>query len=156
MTHYTRRCKHCGITYGWQGSGEGCFSPINDRWYCPECKEAIIKALEKIPRKIEHRFVACEDFTFEEVKELKGLDDERKEERRKAGELVIERVFAGLFDLENENNYYIQFHFFKNDKEYLGSWWTERGEFGLRYNAEWDLKNNKVVGPWRDIKDDIC
>ena len=50
------RCKHCGKSYGYQSSGEGCFRPENDKDYCPDCKKAVLEALSKIPKKYARKF----------------------------------------------------------------------------------------------------
>ena len=49
------RCKHCGREYSYQASGDGCFNKWNNRDYCPECIDAIIQALSKIPVRYKKR-----------------------------------------------------------------------------------------------------
>lgn len=47
MKHIIKQCKHCGTRYTYQASGEGCFDGYNNRDYCPECYQALLKMLIK-------------------------------------------------------------------------------------------------------------
>lgn len=49
MTHRTKRCKHCGVTYYFQASGRIPVPAFNDDTYCPTCKAAVERALSSIP-----------------------------------------------------------------------------------------------------------
>ena len=60
MRHIISRCEHCGKEYFYQASGDGCFDSLNDRHYCPECKQAIIDALSKIPVQFKPKLNECE------------------------------------------------------------------------------------------------
>lgn len=57
----SKRCVHCHSIYPYIRSGEGCLSSINDDKYCPECKSAILKALDNIPVKIGKKFRRIND-----------------------------------------------------------------------------------------------
>jgi rubredoxin len=92
MTHYTKRCVHCKTTYTYQGSGEGCFRPLNDDRYCPDCKTAIVKALESIPKKFDKVFIETDEVTYDYLLEKRNIQDE------KAGGLCTRRVYASLFN----------------------------------------------------------
>lgn len=54
-----KRCHHCQSRYQYIHSGGGSFD--NDDRYCPECKQAIFKALADIPIKIRKKFRQIED-----------------------------------------------------------------------------------------------
>jgi len=64
MTHSIQYCKHCGIQYTYQGSGEGCFDQLCSNEYCEECNTAIKEVLSKIPIKNVKRYVTF-DRNFE-------------------------------------------------------------------------------------------
>lgn len=51
MDIYSKRCKHCGIEYLFQASGEGCLERPESANYCGECQTVIDEALKKIPVK---------------------------------------------------------------------------------------------------------
>lgn len=77
MIHRIQYCKHCGIQYTFQASGEGCFDQLCSDIYCEECNTAIKEALSKIPIKNVKRYVEFDkNFnweldnppTYEEVK----------------------------------------------------------------------------------------
>lgn len=54
MTHRRKRCEHCKTQYSYQASGEGCFHPLNNDRYCPDCMAIINEALKDVPEKF-HR-----------------------------------------------------------------------------------------------------
>jgi hypothetical protein len=75
MRTFICRCKHCGKEYHYQASGEGCHDRTNNRDYCPECMEAILEALDKIPKKYEVRFKKIERPEPEIIEKFKALVD---------------------------------------------------------------------------------
>ena len=54
-------CIHCKSKYDYQSSGDGCHEELNDSKYCPDCMEAIIKALKSIPVKFEEIYTDASD-----------------------------------------------------------------------------------------------
>lgn len=65
MNRNKRRCEHCQIVYFWQGSGDmsAAEAKVNDYRYCPDCQLVINRALEGVPKKVEHCWVDTNDYT---------------------------------------------------------------------------------------------
>lgn len=61
-------CVHCGTPYRFVASGFVEEPKINDKTYCPDCMRAILKTLDSIPKKFEHRHIVVNDVTIEELK----------------------------------------------------------------------------------------
>lgn len=79
MTHLIQYCKHCGIQYIFQGSGEGCFNQLCSNEYCEECNTAIKEALSKISIKNVKRYVKF-DRNFEwQLKDAPTYEEVKKE-----------------------------------------------------------------------------
>lgn len=78
MTHYTHRCKHCGTKYTFQGSGEGCHEPTNNRKYCPVCITAINDALAKLPKLSVQKWVPSPDISKKMAETILRVDHWRR------------------------------------------------------------------------------
>lgn len=80
MKTYITRCKHCGMEYTFQASGEGCFDNYNDRDYCPTCKKAIVDALNKEPKKFVGRYkeIPLDNNLLSTFKEIKEEDEKNR------------------------------------------------------------------------------
>lgn len=64
-----KHCKNCGIEYRFQESGYDA-DLYNDHEYCPECKEAITLALNKIPRKTIVKYMVTHLVTLEQLEQF--------------------------------------------------------------------------------------
>jgi len=87
MTHKIKYCAHCGIRYAFQGSGQGCFHPLNDSNYCPECMAVIRVALDKVPKRVEKRWIPSTVYTKDQILKLMDESDaelDRLHEERSA------------------------------------------------------------------------
>ena len=151
MTHYTKRCKHCKISYTYQGSGHGCNRATNDKVYCPTCSAAIIQALDKVAIKVEKRYMLCNDYTLEESLNLVKVyedSEKKKNEGTPFGGLFFRRVLAGKVDTKDPSNRN-SVEFFKHDsKEYVLSYWSKTQEFTLKVAKEFDLSPGEDLGYW--------
>ena len=87
MIHEIKRCKHCYRQYSYQASGDGCFNPVNDKDYCPECMSVINEALSKIAKKFEPRFRMVEMGDDFYKNNLLPLKEKYEEYRKKKGYL---------------------------------------------------------------------
>lgn len=126
-----RRCKHCQSVYVYYVSGGHYYLPYNDRDYCPDCKKAILSALDNIPRKFEAVFLNCDDITVEEI--LEELET-RKKKAKEEDKIFFSRIAAPLFDLQDPSNqHYGGFIYLKGDYLYY-SYWEKNG-----------IKSKKIV-----------
>ena len=66
-TERFRRCNHCQVTYVYQSSGPGCNRPLNDNRYCPDCQEAVLRALAAVPRRFEREWVLTREVALEQL-----------------------------------------------------------------------------------------
>ncbi len=82
MTHRTKRCKHCKLTYSYQTSGHGCHDKINDVIYCPSCMERILKVLEDVPEQAKPKWLPFDHSQHGELLSLKQVE-RRIEQRNK-------------------------------------------------------------------------
>lgn len=108
-----KNCKHCGCTYKYQASGEGCLDELNDNEYCPICKKAIIDALNNIPIKFVEKWKLVDDINYEDLEILK------KEYNNNNNNFKLTK----LVSLNNINNNQVE-QFFKNSKFYQVEWNT--------------------------------
>jgi hypothetical protein len=144
MTHYTKRCKHCKSTYTYQGSGDGCFRPMNDDTYCPVCKAVIIEALKTIPKKFDSVFVETDEVTYDYLLE--------KRREKETGGLCTRRVYASLFNTktgEAEKND----AFDVDNRQYLVQYWpSKREDMKIKVLKEKNLLTGEITGYWRDYR----
>lgn len=110
MLFITNNCKHCGKTYNYQASGEGCFNKFNDKDYCPTCKKAIIDALNNIPIRYVEKWKLISDVNYEELEELKK-------------NYINKFNIAKIVSLNNKNNDYVE-QFIKNSHLFQVEWNT--------------------------------
>ena len=110
MITYFKHCSHCGITYLYQASGDGCLNELNDKDYCPTCKKAIIDALNTIPVKYIEKWKLVSNIDYNDLELLK----ENNENKFKISKLV---------GLNNSNNNCVE-QFFKDNKLYQVEWNT--------------------------------
>ena len=104
---YNTYCINCGAEYTFQASGSWSLNypeKFNDEDYCPECKEAILRALNSISQKTEIKWIPTDLVDFETLKRWEKEEEEeyQKECNKKMSEGNIvfprcKRVFAGLF-----------------------------------------------------------
>jgi len=153
MRHCTVRCQHCDINYSYQASGEGCHEPTNDKDYCPECKQAIIDALAKIPKKFGKSTMKIgvpPEYIFH-------LKEKREAEKDPKG-LHMKRVFACLYDWENgEHEVVGDVNGDGNTPHFFYHYWpSEPEEMSVTLEVEKDLKTNEVIGYWgNDVNQQI-
>lgn len=91
-------CKNCGANYHWQASGDYKLDTpeeYNDHEYCPKCKKAIVKALKKISKKTELRYVDTDDYTLAELLQIQ--EDQANEETKKIEEQGYNHDFPNGF-----------------------------------------------------------
>lgn len=105
-------CKHCGIIYHYQASGEGCFAETNDRDYCPSCKKAIIDTLNNIPIKFIKKWKIINDIKYETLEQIK-IDDSIKNTN-------YIRTCKVIMPINTESNYIEQY--FYNGNLYQVEW----------------------------------
>lgn len=94
-----KHCKNCGIEYRFQESGYGA-DLYNDHEYCPECKEAITLALNKIPRKTIVKYMVTHLVTLEQLEQFE-VDNKNDYIKNNIGGFPrIMRVFPEAFNVE--------------------------------------------------------
>jgi hypothetical protein len=128
-------CKHCGIEYVHQWSGNynatGIQREYQDGEYCPECKKAIVDALAIIPVKFEYKGVQTTEVDLET---LKRWEEEFLEEHRVIADSnmrgnmlpISRRVFAKLVKSDFTESQVIEQVIGRDDKEgriYVYSYW---------------------------------
>ena len=125
-------CKHCGVQYEAQYSGENVLDvprEYQDLEYCPECKKAIVDALSTIPVKFEYKGVQTDEVDLETLLRWeKEIEDERAQQLEKGKMLfpVSRRIFAGLYDSKNGEPQTIRQVIGKEDKKgrvYIYCYW---------------------------------
>lgn len=101
-----QECKHCGVEYETQYSGENVLEiprEYQDHEYCPECKKAIVDALGTIPVKFDYKFVVTNEVNLNTL--LKWEKDEEEEARvlRESNVWLLpkaRRVFPSMMNQE--------------------------------------------------------
>jgi copper chaperone CopZ len=156
MTHKKSYCIHCGVMYYYQGSGQGCFDPINDPKHCPECMGVINEALSKVPKKIEKRWIDSTEYTFTEI--VKLLDEYNAAEDKKYlgkrdGSLLSclvpvcrpRRIFPGLIKVDTGECQESRYGVIK-DSEYIVSWFkSDPKDYHIHKRVYWDLINDRAL-----------
>lgn len=145
-----RRCAHCQIVYLFQASGNywSLDTPekYNDMKYCPDCKKAIMDALEKVPKKFTDELVITDDFTLDELLEI---EKKRYKDHADKGLPCVRRCFVGLIDME-KGEYQQNGEVKTNDKTYQYSYW----ESDKKKAKVWVKKQkNLQTGEYTDWKD---
>jgi hypothetical protein len=84
------RCVHCGTFYWYHPSGWD--GPYNHPEYCPDCQEAVEKALKKVSVRFIKKWVPTDDYSREQ---LQTHLDERSDYGRQT---VMRRIMPGLYD----------------------------------------------------------
>lgn len=67
-----QRCSHCGTTYSYCLSGNGCFEKTNDKYLCPEYKQVTIDALSKVKVKYCNGFKTIPFQLTDEMQKVKA------------------------------------------------------------------------------------
>ena len=127
----------------------GVVKASSDAEYCPDCKAAIVQALDNVPVLFKQTWIETNEV------DIDTLLEHRKNALKKAQEdnpnrLIGERVMAPLFDPRDPdnvcNNYYIEYQ----DKIYSVETWTKRAELNnVKILMEEDIKTGQTR-PWRD------
>lgn len=131
MMHYIKRCGHCKQEYTYQASGNGCHNPLNDDYYCPECKEIILKALSDVPIKFKCITVLQTDVTLEQCKSWERIEELVRNSETGLGSLHMVRVFAGLADMKTGESQVIRQVKGQNQhrhKTFIYSYWPSKPE----------------------------
>ena len=136
MVIMTNECKHCGSEYMYQASGFPHPEIINDKEYCPVCAEAIQKALSKIPRKFEWRYVHTKDLTKQQALEI----IEKRDDQSTEGFPPIRRIFPELFDPKT-NEWSRTEEFYYKDSKYMITYWKNKPKKYAIY--KWERKKIK-------------
>ena len=151
-THRTVRCEHCSDVYEFQSSGWGA-PTFNDSEYCPTCKKAIDKALEKVPRKFDIEWVDDPTISLESV--LKAEADQKAEYEAKNGVLpYFKAVLMPLFDMKDTDNHNIGGVIQMGDKRVSYSYWTKNNHPGypkVQVKMEKNLQTGQL-SPWREYR----
>ncbi len=79
MRQTIKRCHHCQVTYTCQISGAN-IPQNNSTTYCPECQQATIDALAKIPVKRQKVFVDTDEITPEQFNEWYNSSEEQQKD----------------------------------------------------------------------------
>jgi len=152
-THRLCHCGHCHVCYTFQASGPGCNEVLNNKSYCPDCMEVILSALKNIPIQVE-RF--RERVTGDERDSAILAFHDLKVERAKkaaAGDLVIRRIFAPLFDM-NDGKIIATQRFervmVKGIYYIIGTWSDNREPPQVEREMERNLQTGEVW-PWVEI-----
>lgn len=149
MTHYGKRCIHCKIKYVYQGSGEGCLDPLNDKNYCPECMHVINIALAMIPIKRELVWIETNEITVEYFKLLQIKQRKYCEENHL---LNMVRVSCGRWiwgDKNTPSDKEIISFTKENGIEYKLSEWEHNYEPPkIKVAKEKDLETGEIIGYW--------
>ncbi len=164
MTSYAhRRCVHCGTVYYCLRSGWG-FPEYGDHSnpdYCLDCYQVILKALEAVPKKFEHRTMNVQeleqfsDVSWEQVVKWEEEYETSPEKKALEGKVIARRVFAPLFDLTDPDNRFSAREVAARNGPHTGvkfileTWTKTSDKNGVRIEVEWDLENDKLVGPWK-------
>ena len=149
-THCQKRCRHCNVRYGYQGSGYGCDAPLNDGDYCPDCKQVLIDAFADVPRRVEKDFEPTGEVS---AFELEALEAERWETTKTKGGIPVRRVAAPLFDMVDPSNTQACGITWLDGKTYRWSYWSKdpEGTAEVRLTVERDLETGETV-PWVDLR----
>ncbi len=145
-TQSLKRCQHCAVRYTYTGSGHGCLEKLNDPVHCRGCTQAIVEALEKVPRLFESRL---RDVT--EVPALAGVTRELVQSWIDDWDRTHDyrRVFSPLYDLTTDDVY--------NTRSAPGpapydkysirlSTWKQKPEYELKVEMEYDLVKGEFTG----------
>ena len=140
-TSRTHRCIHCKDVYIYHPSCYGEMFQFNDNQFCPECKEVVEKALNKIPIKCKKRFVSTTDYTKDEIVTA--------QETRMNNGVPTKRMQPCLFDLSQSSN--SQENVCEQMRDpvsgqmiyYSATWWTKTpNKVEINKEIWWDIQNN--------------
>jgi hypothetical protein len=149
-SHRFKRCVHCGLVYAWQSSGYGCHNPVNDQKYCPDCKAAIVKALENIPVRFRSVWVETKDISVETLLKHRERTLE-KAKKDNPNRIIGERVVAPLFDMVDSENIYCGLIVSYQGEDYLVETWSKTPqENTVKVKMEENLITGKRM-PWRNV-----
>lgn len=149
MIHEIKRCKHCYRQYSYQASGDGCFNPVNDKDYCPECMSVINEALSKITKKFEPRFRMVEmgdDFYKNNLLPLK----EKYEEYRKKKGYLFEATKLVSCNKKYKDSIIEGYYF--NNAEFIVEKYGD--EIIINVLSEYDLTNENFTNNTWHVKSD--
>lgn len=131
-------CKHCGVEYMHQWSGNynatGIQREYRDEEYCPECKKAIVDALSQIPVKFEYRGVVTDEVDLDTLLkwEKENLEEYRMlMDSNAAGFLLPQgkRVFAKLANSDMTEHQSVEQVIGREDKKgriYIYCYWPSK------------------------------
>lgn len=155
MRFRDRRCNRCGDKYSFQESGRGCFYDINDKEFCPHCKQDILFLIESIPIKFEGRYR-----NIKEIERFNKLtsnivlkwEKDRFEECKRENKLIFQKIITSEPNLEF--GVYLFSREIVGQDEYKGykfklSTWPEHLFFNediVEIKMEYDCINDKFTG----------
>jgi len=153
-THRRRRCAHCQALYSHQSSGPGSDGLNNEIW-CPDCMAVVNAALKSVPVAVE-RFseVVTGADRDAAILALHDLEVERAK-KHAAGELVIRRVYAPLFYMDEGKITATKPHesvTIEGVSYMIGTWSDNREPQEVRREMERDLRTGETR-PWVDVWD---
>lgn len=150
------RCQHCGVVYTAFLSG-GPPKAYTNTNHCPDCYGTIRAALKKVPRRFECRLVEIKELpAFENVRLEHILKWEKEEnEWRDQQTTKVQRLAFPLFDIQNPDN--------RNNARWVqprsgphkgcnfcvSTWSQEPERVSIKAEVEWDIIQNKYLGPWK-------
>ena len=127
-------CKHCGVEYDYQFSGsyDAIDTPreYQDEKYCPECKKAIVDALNKIPVKFTYKDVETDEVDLQTLLRWEKETYEEHEQKIKNREMLLplaRRVLVGLRNLKTGEHDIVNEVIGREDKKgriYIYSYWS--------------------------------
>lgn len=149
MTEILKRCIHCNSVYSYQGFGEGCFHPNNNKEYCNNCMGEINKVLSNIPVKYEKCWVESDlpysEFIAAREKRLKMAVPFERKLKIGVGRIIIPKD-GNRHDSEQisyETINYKQYCYIEWEHGYEPS----RVEVAMNKNIE----TGEIEGYWLDL-----
>jgi len=155
MRVYFNYCVNCGAKYKYQASGSTWVvdEKYNDHEYCPECKKAILEALDKIPKKSELKWIDTDLVDLDTLLEWEKLENEEilieyngKEWAQKFP--VMKRVFTTIWDpLSDEHSKTFQVNGREDhkDKLFCASYWPKSKKvISIRTYVRQDMDGNLI------------
>lgn len=102
-----KRCKHCGIEYSYQLSGNGDYE-YNDEYYCHDCKKVMMDALKSVPKKFTYGWKEIPFNFSDRMKDVRQKTLSFLEECKKKNMPVIRKVYPTCFNSKiSKAEYYV-------------------------------------------------
>lgn len=137
-----KRCKHCGIEYSYQLSGNWDYK-YNDEHYCPDCKKVMLEALENVPKKFTYGWKEIPFNISEKMKNVKQKKLSFLAECKNKNIPVIKKVYSVFFNSKIskteyfviDNIKYLIQYFYNGEKKMF--MWCEKNIDNDEYGKYW-------------------